>query len=172
MSENPENYKRTVRIDRTRVTTMVPPEHPVYKGVMDARRVLGGSFPEHVNSIRIVPDVIFDKGDDSCTEGTCQPLSRGGSKIVIYAGSITFNADRRMARFGAQDTTLHEIGHSSRMSEVQMGAWLGEEWDEEWEETDADRFAAQVTIESGRRTLPKRTRQAQRQMLKRYRAER
>jgi hypothetical protein len=49
-------HKRTFKLGNTRVTTLLPESHPVYRGVMEAKELLGGEFPSHVASIRILPD--------------------------------------------------------------------------------------------------------------------
>jgi hypothetical protein len=118
-------FKKTERHGRTKVTTFLPQEHPVYQGVMEAKRMLGGEFPEHVGRLRILPDVKPGSKKDTVIGGQCLQTSTGGSVVRIYAGSIEEAVPSYLVQIRATNVTLHEFGHSSRSREMQEGAWIG-----------------------------------------------
>lgn len=146
-----KEHKSTFRLGNTRVTTLLPQDHPVYKGVMEARELLGGDFPEHVASIRILPNTVRSPKKDYVVAGRCYPSSRGGSRIEIYAGSIAETVDSFLVSPRTTNVTLHEVGHSTRVDEEQKGAWLDGMPSRKWEEDDAEKFVTDTRQEHYRK---------------------
>lgn len=115
-------FKRTEGIGGVRVTTLIPADSPVYLGVMDALEELGGTFPDHVGKIRILPDTKLGRRPDTFVSGRCR-VNVGNSRIEIFAGSIE-STDEFMPRAKAKNTVLHEIFHSEQSNERRQGLRL------------------------------------------------
>jgi hypothetical protein len=145
-------FKQTVKIDQTRVTNFLPPDHPVLKGVMEARRILGGRFPEHVREIRILPDTKLGSQKGTIIAGQCVQRPTGGSLVRIFAGSIEEAVPSFLVDIRATNTTLHEFGHSDRAREMQEGSWIGHDFNSPWEERDAEDFVEQAHRQYQERT--------------------
>ena len=87
--------------------------------MLEAEKILGGSFPNHVGAIRIMPDLVKDYKQNTFICGRCYQTSRGPSKIEIYAGSISEISGG--ADIGCTTrVTLHEVGHSLRIEEIEI----------------------------------------------------
>lgn len=158
MSERNE-YKRTFRIGSTKITTHIPEDDPVFKGVMRAVEIEGGELPEHVGRLVIRPDTVESAKKDHFVGGNCRQTDRGGSIINIFAGSIKEVVDSYLVDLRATNVTLHEIGHSERGKEIQEGAWLGEQPTEKWEEEDAENYVKQAHDRFQERQAKKRASQ-------------
>lgn len=168
MAEKVNPYKQTSRRGRTKFTTLLPLDHPVVLGVFEAEKVLGGLFPSHVREIRVLPDdVPGSRGTH--LNGTCEYFETGGSKITIYAGSISHTSGGHyLDQEQARQTTLHEVGHSLRADEIASGVWLdlqpgqldGPQW-----ETDADSFATNSVTQFYQRNRKPGPRMTMRQLL-------
>ena len=120
-------HKRKFKVGDTKITTHIPENDPVFQGVMQAAKILGGNFPGHVGHIIIRSDevkdskeeyIIIDGGAKEKIEyfvnGDCARSDSGVSVIRIFAGSIKRVFESCLVKFGATKTTLHEIGHSER----------------------------------------------------------
>ena len=114
-----------------KVAQSLPLDHPVVKGVLAAVHILGSVMPDSVGQIQIRPEIITHRGQHLGL-GVCDWDWGGGDRsdiIKIYAGSIyrwaggqEWNMDIQ-----AQETLLHEIGHSDHARETAHGLHFGRE---------------------------------------------
>ena len=144
MSEEKRANKWAKGFGKTKVRSLLPIEHPVVQGVMEAREILGGDFPEHVKQICIVPEIKV-RQDGAKVKGRCFGSGISGSKIIIYAGSITDKrTDSGDIKFTTTKTTLHEISHSETAEEIHSGCLDASTCSRTYHETRANNFANQA----------------------------
>lgn len=148
-----ESCKRTFRLDHVKVTSLVPENHPTYKGFLEAISLLGGSLPHHVREVRITDDIVPSKGvnREMFVLGRCWLHDQGGSRIELFGGSIREVVNPYLEDITAANVMLHEVGHSVRGYENQLGAWFDERKDKGWHEADAEQFVSDSRQEHHRR---------------------